>query len=356
MDARSFFATPIRTYLNLRSAGFLVEFQTLSGVIRHLPLIGSAEPQKNPELLQMVLHDVQDLFQQDAENIVGGLYPLQVLKPEPLLRHVRRLPKLLADGVRIGIRRRYKKSKQFSSSAEDKLKELPAYYQRNFHFQTDGYLSESSAELYEHQVELLFLGAADSMRRLCIAPLKRLLNSKAGEGLRILEVGCGSGRGTRFLKQAFPKAKIVATDLSAPYLKIAQKNLRDLEGIDFLQADAAALPFQDGYFDAVVSIFMFHELPKKVRRDVLNESARVLRPGGWAVAVDSIQLGDKVEFDALLERFPVDFHEPFYKQYSKDSLTATFAECGLQVGDESRGFLSKCVAGQKVISNPSAVS
>ncbi len=44
---------------------------------------------------------------------------------------------------------------------------LPEYYGRNFHYQTEGYLSEESAELYEHQTEILFMGTLGLMRRLC---------------------------------------------------------------------------------------------------------------------------------------------------------------------------------------------
>ena len=44
-------------------------------------------------------------------------------------------------------------------------KDLPKYFLRNFHYQTDGYLSEKSARLYEFQVETLFSGCAATMRR-----------------------------------------------------------------------------------------------------------------------------------------------------------------------------------------------
>src|SRR3546814_15744708 len=41
----------------------------------------------------------------------------------------------------------------------------PRYYLQNFHFQSGGYLSGDSARLYDHQVEVLFTGGADAMRR-----------------------------------------------------------------------------------------------------------------------------------------------------------------------------------------------
>ena len=49
----------------------------------------------------------------------------------------------------------------------------PDYYLQNFHHQTDGYLSDHSAGLYDLQVEILFNGTADAMRRRVLAPLRR---------------------------------------------------------------------------------------------------------------------------------------------------------------------------------------
>ena len=64
------------------------------------------------------------------------------------------------------------------SEVETKKKDLPKYYLRNFHYQTDGYLSEKSARLYEFQVETLFTGCAATMRRFSMIPLINYLNSK----------------------------------------------------------------------------------------------------------------------------------------------------------------------------------
>ena len=62
------------------------------------------------------------------------------------------------------------------SEVETKKKDLPKYYLRNFHYQTDGYLSEKSARLYEFQVETLFTGCAATMRRFSMIPLLSLIH------------------------------------------------------------------------------------------------------------------------------------------------------------------------------------
>ena len=282
------------------------------------------------------------LLSKDCENIQQGVYPLSVLKPESPVAHLMRLPRVLWDGVRIGMRRHRGRTTEFSAAAGELLDELPRYYRRNFHFQSDGYLSEESAELYEHQVEILFNGSADAMRRLIIAPLRERFGSGDGKGLTFLEIGAGTGRTTRFVSQAFPKARIIATDLSTPYIKVAGRRLSaGYPKVDFLQADGSHLPFQNGQFDAVYSVFLFHELPLEQRREILAESRRVLKDGGFFGFVDSIQKGDKPVFDTLLEDFPKSFHEPFYRNYIENSMEGLLEEQGFAAVRKDTGFFSK---------------
>jgi ubiquinone/menaquinone biosynthesis C-methylase UbiE len=83
---------------------------------------------------------------------------------------------------------------------------------------------------------------------------------------------------------------------------------------------AEAMPFADGQFDAVTCIYLFHELPADVRRTVVDEIRRLLRPGGVLIFVDSLQTGDEPDYDAMLDYFPVAFHEPYYATYLKETL------------------------------------
>lgn len=75
--------------------------------------------------------------------------------------------------------------------------------------------------------------------------------------------------------------------------------------------------------------------------------ARVLRPGGVVVFMDSIQHGDHAMFDALLDAFPVRFHEPYFRHYTIDDLGAIFTEAGLEPLRTKRAFLSKVVVARK---------
>ena len=80
------------------------------------------------------------------------------------------------------------------------------------------------------------------------------------------------------------------------------------------------MPLPDASADIVTSTFLYHELPPEVRRQVTAEIARVLKPGGLFVFLDSLQMGDRPGWDGLLESFPTRFHEPYYRSYAIDDL------------------------------------
>jgi len=291
--------------------------------------------------LKYLWRSIKQLHEQDIQNIERGLYPPSVLSPASPKEHFVSLVKLWRDAAEVAWRMRHRKFRHFRNDAKDLLDDVPEYYRRNFHFQTDGYLSETSASLYDHQVDVLFSGAADAMRRLVIPPLRSHL--KMMERSNLLELGCGPGSATTALAKAFPKTKITAVDLSSPYVKTAQSRLKKYPRVDCIQGDAAHPPFKDASFDAVTSVFMFHELPQEVRLQILREAGRVLKPNGVLVIADSIQWNDDANFNWALERFPTNYHEPFYRNYIHTPLLDLFREAGFSTVNQNHGFLTKVV-------------
>jgi ubiquinone/menaquinone biosynthesis C-methylase UbiE len=329
-------------YSRLRSAHFAIQYWSLNSLAR---LIGfkTPIPYHERELLSDIRQGLIELLKADVDRIAQNIYPAQVLLPDLSPRTLALIPQVMIDTFRVGSRRTRGVAQEFTTSARKYFDELPDYYLRNFHFQTDGYLAEKSAAVYDYEVELLFSGSADAMRRLIIEPMKsHFTHHPPARNLHFLEIGAGTGRATRFIKMAFPSARITLLDLSDPYLKVAQRQLKSYDKLCFMQGDGAALPFKKQRFDAVYSVFMFHELPDEVRRNVMKESFRVLRSGGFLGTLDSIQLGDYPKFDAFLKDFPKNFHEPFYRNYIQSSAKELFSSFHLKNIKSQRGLLSKC--------------
>jgi ubiquinone/menaquinone biosynthesis C-methylase UbiE len=108
-------------------------------------------------------------------------------------------------------------------------------------------------------------------------------------------------------------------------------------------AKAEALPLADASLDLATCIYLFHELPPEIRVEAARDIARVMKPGGLFVLVDSLQTGDEPDYDGLLEVFPELFHEPYFRGYLDDDLERLFAQFGFVSEGRTNAFLSKVV-------------
>ncbi|HEX4534034.1 MAG TPA: class I SAM-dependent methyltransferase [Rhizomicrobium sp.] len=299
--------------------------------------------------LSAMLKAMRKLFAKDWANVREGLYPAPVDGMAEVRRATKSL-KFLADIPRVA-----KRQKRGGHSDVKADENLPRYFRQNFHFQTDGYLSKDSAKLYDFQVEALFAGTADAMRRQAFVPIARALKNRQAGRLTLLDVGCGTGTFLQFAKDAKPKLNAIALDLSEPYLEEARRALRGYSGVKFVQAPAEDMPLPDASVDFAVSIYLFHELPPKVRAAVAQEIARVLKPGGIFVLADSIQYGDADGFDGLLDAFPHLLHEPYFSTYAKADFDTLFAAANLERIESSNAYLTKVSVFQKVAEKKRAV-
>jgi SAM-dependent methyltransferase len=101
----------------------------------------------------------------------------------------------------------------------------------------------------------------------------------ASGATRVLEIAAGTGIVTRRLRDMLTTdAHLTATDLNPPMLDVARRKFQPGEQVDFQPADAAALPFPDAAFDAVVCQFGVMFFPDKERS--YREVHRVLAPRG----------------------------------------------------------------------------
>jgi ubiquinone/menaquinone biosynthesis C-methylase UbiE len=124
-------------------------------------------------------------------------------------------------------------------------------------------------------------------------------------GARVLDVGCGTGVLTRQLAERPGVESVVGVDAASSLLEKARELARDLEAVEFHEADARELPFTDETFDVVVFDSTLSHVPEPER--AIAEAYRVLRPSGLLGAFDgdyataTVALGDHDPLQACVD-------------------------------------------------------
>lgn len=95
----------------------------------------------------------------------------------------------------------------------------------------------------------------------------------------VLEIGAGSGLFSGAL--AASCARLIVSDIEERYLTDARAKVTDRRNLEFIVADACALPLPDASVNVVVMISVLPEIPTPTL--ALREAARVLKPGGHIV-------------------------------------------------------------------------
>jgi SAM-dependent methyltransferase len=109
----------------------------------------------------------------------------------------------------------------------------------------------------------------------------------------ILDVGCGPGMVTRDIAH-LTKGKVIAIDGSEDMIKVAKDVLKVYKNVELRVSDAENLPFDDNMFDIVTCnlLLMWANNPQKV----VNEMARVTKPGGTVLASLEPDYGGKLQW------------------------------------------------------------
>lgn len=289
-----------------------------------------------------LLADVAALLARDLANAEAGYYPLPDDDDGDLAERIALSRAFFRDVPEVA-RRRRDGIHQEVVAQNGAGPRRPRYYLQNFHFQSGGWLTEDSAEIYDMQVEVLFQGSANAMRRQALVPLAEELRGRDQRTVRFADIATGTGSFLVQARRAFPRLPAFAIDLSEPYLTRARRRLGRAPAVQALVGKAEALPLADASLDVASAVYLFHELPPTVRRQVADELARVIRPGGLFIFVDSLQTGDEPDYDGLLELFPQLFHEPYFEGYLAEDLTALFARAGFVTERSRNAFFSKVV-------------
>jgi ubiquinone/menaquinone biosynthesis C-methylase UbiE len=142
-------------------------------------------------------------------------------------------------------------------------------------------------------------------------------------GRRILDLACGTGTFAAAL--AGRGATVVGVDGDAEMLARARAKA---PGVQFDEALAHELPYEDGAFDAVTTSLFLHHLTRDMKLAALREVARVLRPGGELHVADWGPPGDPLMAAAFLSIRLLDGMEPT-RDNAKGALPELFEAAGL---------------------------
>lgn len=326
-----------------RVAWYLGHYAATRRIVGPLRDKNEQRPQSTGKTLdrRTLLKAVTNLFASDWRNVERGIYAAPYDMTPSLVGSFKKARAYLADVPKVDGRRRAKSHSEVLN--DERRSRFPRYYLQNFHYQTGGWLDDASAEIYDTQVEVLFTGTADAMRRQALVPLAQALEGVDQRDVTMLDIACGTGRFLTFVRDNYPRLNITALDMSPNYLAKAKRALRRWRHISYVNANAERLPVADASQHVVTCIYLFHELPPKVRRVVAAEIARVLKPGGRLIFMDALQKGDRATLDGLLDFFPWAFHEPYFSSYTKENLKTLFAKAGMVQLEETPAFLSKVI-------------
>ena len=226
--------------------------------------------------------DMAKLFFQDLANVQAGIYPVPDDHDGSLFASIRRSRLFFEDLPNVHRRRKHRAHNEILDDTTRGKR--PHYYLQNFHYQSGGWITAASAELYDTQVEVLFNGSANATRRQALPQLQEVFAGRDQRRLKLIDIGCGTGRFLDALKQVWPRLPVLGIDMSEAYIKYAKGHLKRWSRINLSVGNAETLPVPDQSQDALTSIFLFHELPPKVRRVVFRECTRILKPGGRLVS------------------------------------------------------------------------
>ncbi len=162
-------------------------------------------------------------------------------------------------------------------------------------------------------------------------PELEFLFKQAKKGESVLDLGCGNGRFSEYLKET----KYVGVDFSSGMIREAKKRF---PGKQFLTSSVLDLPFKESFFDKIYSIAVIHQIPShKYRIKMLKEAKRILKKSGrvfftaWKMdkeTKEKCQILSPQGKDVFLKR------KRYYYLFDEGELSDIFREAGFFVEKE----------------------
>jgi len=182
-----------------------------------------------------------------------------------------------------------------------------------YRFGKDGYQDVTRYD------EVRYAGAANEYKqRVMRNAYRRLMGPLAGK--RVLDVGCGPGRGVvDFAQEA---AFAAGSDASHDMLSLARHKAAGRLPCGFAVAHAQRLPFREASFDVITTLNFLHLFQVETQRAMVSEMKRVVKPGGILV----------LEFDNALNGLGLGL----YKRWKRIERASLPGEIRTVIGDDCR--------------------
>lgn len=156
--------------------------------------------------------------------------------------------------------------------------------------------------------------------------------------LKILEIGCGPGALAESLHRWYPNAEIVAIDRDSNFIEYAKENI---PGVNFIEGDATALPFEADTFDITISNTVCEHIEPTI---FYAEQKRVLKDNGVCLVLSARkgvkQLAECLKMTEAEKEFwdGITDEENINEKYAVGKYSMTEQE--LPVAMEKNGFVN----------------
>lgn len=214
----------------------------------------------------------------------------------------------------------------------------PQYYRTpNFHGVKGGYLNREAAVTYDAVTALASPPNETWLRQQILTQIK-------GDPQCFLDLGCGTGSMSLMLKAAYPNAQVIGLDLSPYMLCMAQhKSKKANLDIQWLHGLAEYSGLAACSFDVVTVCMVFHEMPPRICKLVLQECHRLVKTGGQVIILDGNQNRLR-RADWLIKLF----REPYSTLYAAGNVQEWMAEAQLNpLPTQYLGWIHQITTGQK---------
>lgn len=122
--------------------------------------------------------------------------------------------------------------------------------------------------------------------------------------INVLDLGCGNGRNLIYLAKTYG-CRGAGYDISDVAAKRARERAKNLPVKFFARSIAGKLDSADSSFDIVLDMMTSHYLPRAERAALIDEIARVLKPGGWLLH-KTFLLDNDINAQRMLREYPAD--------------------------------------------------